>query len=93
MKIETKGTIPMSTFARRPSTLSSLFPVDIPQNSMVGQQRQQRSELQFDTFPTPFHILMLEDKIWKPSYYLFWFSIGSYVMDQESKGLNWRWKI
>ena len=34
------GTIPMPTFARRPSTKSSLFPVDIPQNSMVGQQRR-----------------------------------------------------
>ena len=47
------GTIPMPTFARRPSTKSSLFPVDIPQNSMVGQQRQQISELQFCKFPTP----------------------------------------
>ena len=44
------GTIPMPTFARRPSTMRSLFPVDIPQNSMVGQQRQQISELQFDKF-------------------------------------------
>ena len=86
-----KGTIPMSTFARRP-TISSLFPVDIPQNSMVGQQRKQRSELQFDTFPAPFHIRMFEDKMQKPSYFLFWFSIGSCVVDQESKGLNWRWK-
>ena len=33
--------------------MSSSFPVDIPQNSMVGQQRQQISELQFDKFPTP----------------------------------------
>ena len=48
-----RGTIPMPTFARRPSTISSLFPVDIPQNSMVGQQRQQISELQFDGFPAP----------------------------------------
>ena len=45
-----RGTIPMPTFARRPSTISSFFPVDIPQNSMVGQQRQQISELQFDKF-------------------------------------------
>ena len=29
------GTIPMLTFARRPSTMSSLKPVEIPQNSMV----------------------------------------------------------
>ena len=47
----TVGTIPMPTFARRPSTMSSLFPVDIPLNSMVGQQRQQVSELQFEKFP------------------------------------------
>ena len=42
------GTIPMPTCARRPST-SSLVLVDIPRNSMVGQQRQQVSELQFDS--------------------------------------------
>ena len=47
-----EGTIPMPTYARRPSTMSSLFPVDVPQNSMVGQRRQQISELQFDKFPT-----------------------------------------
>ena len=40
-----KGTIPMPTFARRPSTMSSFSPVNIPQNSRVGQQRQQISEL------------------------------------------------
>ena len=39
MKIEKKDIIPMPTFARRPSAMSSLFPVDIPQNPMVGQQR------------------------------------------------------
>ena len=43
----------MPTFARRPSTMISSFPVDILQNSMVGQQRQQISELQFDKYPTP----------------------------------------
>ena len=48
MKIKIRGTIPMPTFARRTSTMSSLCPVDIPQNSIVGQQRQQISELQFD---------------------------------------------
>ena len=50
-----KGTIPMTMVARRPSTMNSLFSVDIPQNSMVGHQRQQISELQ--------------DKIQKPSDY------------------------
>ena len=65
------GTIPMPTFARRPSTMSSLFPVDILQNSMVGQQRQQMSELQFDKFPTLESFFVLEDKIQTPSDNLF----------------------
>ena len=56
----TRDTIPMPTFARRPSTMSSLFLVDIPQNSMVGQQRQQISELQFDKFPSPPSLLMCD---------------------------------
>ena len=43
----------MPTFAGRPSTFISLIPVEIPQNSMVGQQRQQMPELQFDKFPNP----------------------------------------
>ena len=43
----------MQTFAGRPSTSSSLIPADIPQNSMVGQQRQQISKLQFDKFLNP----------------------------------------
>ena len=48
-----RSTMPMPTFARRPPTMSSFLPVDIPQNSMAGQQRQQISELQFDKFPRP----------------------------------------
>ena len=47
------NTIPMPTFACRPSTMRFFSPVDIPQSSMVGQQRQQVSELQFVKFPTP----------------------------------------
>ena len=67
-----EGTVPVPTFAGRPSTMSSLFPVDIPQNSVVGQQRQQISELQFDKIPYTFYNLMLEDKIrQKPSDYMF----------------------
>ena len=46
-----KGTIPLPTFARRPSTMSSLLLVDIPQNSVVAQETQQISELHFDKFP------------------------------------------
>ena len=47
------GTIPMPMFSSRPLTTSSKHLVDIPQNYMVGQQRQQISELQFDKFPNP----------------------------------------
>ena len=50
---QNQGTIPMPTFAGRPSTTSSTIPVDLPQNYVVGQQRQQISELQFDKFPCP----------------------------------------
>ena len=50
---QNQGTIPMPTFAPRPLTSSSTIPVDLPQNYMVGQQRQQISELQFDNFPKP----------------------------------------
>ena len=57
---QNRGTIPMPTFAGRPWTMSSLIPVEFPQNSMVGQQRQQISELQFDKFPNPQSFL-----VWK----------------------------
>ena len=46
-------TIPMPTSARRPPTWRSFILVDIPHSSMVGQQRQQISELQIDIFLTP----------------------------------------
>ena len=36
---QNRGTIPMPTFARRPPTMSSLFPLDIQQISMVGQPK------------------------------------------------------
>ena len=59
-------TIPMPIFARRPSTMSSLIPVEMPQNSMVGQQRQQISELQFDKFPTSQSFFSVEMSMKKP---------------------------
>ena len=43
----------MPTFASRPLTTSSTIPVELPQNYVVGQQRQQMSELLFDKFPNP----------------------------------------
>ena len=48
-----QGTIPMRTLATMPLTTSSTMQVELPQNFMVGQQRQQISELQFDKFPNP----------------------------------------
>ena len=47
------STIPMPTFAGMPSTMSSTIHCEFPQNYMVGQQRQQISELQFEKFPNP----------------------------------------
>ena len=43
----------MPTFVGKPSTTSSLIPVDFPQNSVVGQQRLQKPVLQLDKFPDP----------------------------------------
>ena len=54
------GTIPLPTFATRPLTTSSTMTVELPQNYMVGQQRPQISELQFDKFPNPQSFL-----VWK----------------------------
>ena len=54
------GTIPMPMFATSPLTMSSKRRVDNPQNYVVGQQRQQMSELQFDRFPDPSSFL-----VWK----------------------------
>ena len=54
------NTTPMPMFASRPLTASSEHPVVIPQNYVVGQQRQQIPELQFDKFPNPQSFL-----VWK----------------------------
>ena len=58
-----QGTIPMPTFAPRPSTMSSTMPVELPQNYMVGQQRQQISELHFDKFPNPQSFLVWNTRL------------------------------
>ena len=72
----------MPTFARRPSTMSSLTPVEIPQNFMVGQQRQQLSELQFDKFPNPQSFLFWKKRFKNQVTTCSYFSIAHYVMDQ-----------
>ena len=76
--------IPMPMCAGQQSTMNSCSPTEIPQNSKAVQQRLQRSELQFDEFPT-FNVFMLEDKIQNPGKFLFRFSLGGYVMDQRSE--------
>ena len=47
------STTPMPTFARRPSTMNSFLPAEVPHNSLGVQQRLQISELPFDKFTTP----------------------------------------
>ena len=48
-----RGTCPLPSFARKPSTMNSFFPGKGPQNCMADQQRLQIWELHFDKFPTP----------------------------------------
>ena len=73
------------TYAGRPSTMNSFLPVEISQKFVAGQQRQEISELQFDTFPTPSTFFC-----WKIRFnnqvtnYLFRISLGCHVMDHRS---------
>ena len=84
----------MPTFARRPSTTSSFYPVDIPQTSMVGQQRQQIWELQFDKVIAPSTFLCWKRRFKKhlitcsdfPSEALFW--IQEVEMDDSLEELS-----
>ena len=67
---QNQGTIPMPTFATRPSTMSSTIPVELPQNSMVGQQTQRISEC--DSTNSLIHSHFgVENTIQKSSDYLF----------------------
>ena len=68
----------MQTFAGRPSTSSSLIPADIPQNSMVGQQRQQISKLQFDKFLNP------QSFFWKRADSSSIFVVAEFVSDDSN---------
>ena len=69
-----KGTIPMPTFERRPSTMSSLIPVEILQNTMVGEAKTANIGSASRQILHTINILTLQDTIKKPSDYLFWFS-------------------
>ena len=83
---QNRGTIPMPTSAGRPSTMSSTIPVDFPQNSMVGQQRQQISELQFNKFPNSQSFLV--KKIRFKNQVTAWSDFPSEAMYGSKK---WRW--
>ena len=66
------STIPMPTVASRPSTMNSFMTVDIPQSSVVGQQRHSRyRNFNFDKYPYSTITFTLEDEIQKPGDYLF----------------------
>ena len=83
---QNRDTIPMPTFAGRPSTVSSLIPVDFPQTSTVGFQRQQISELQFDKFPNPQSFL-----IWKIRFKNQVTSYSVFRRKQCYGSKKWRW--
>ena len=78
-----RSTIPMPTIARRPSDhkfiksrgYSSEFPGWTAKTANIGTAVRK--------IPYTFYILMLEDKIQKPYYYWFRFSIGGHVVDQK----------
>ena len=65
------NTIPMPTFASRPSTMRSFSPVDIPQSSMVGTAKTADIGTTILLIPYSTFISVLEDKIRKPGDYLF----------------------
>ena len=78
--IQNRGTFPLPTFSGRPSTIISLIPVEFPQSSMVGQQRQPMSEWQFDKFLNPQSFLVWRIRFKNQVIACSDFSIGSNVM-------------
>ena len=67
----------------KPLSTSSTMPVELPQNFMVGQQRQQMSELQFDIFHYPQSFFVWKNSIQKSSDCLFWFSTMLWIKEVE----------
>ena len=71
------------------STMSSLLPVDIPQSSMVGQQRQQISELEFDKLLTPRSVFC-----WKTRFRSQVTTCSDFFRRRPCYGSKkWRWSI
>ena len=78
------GAFPMPMFASRPLSTNSKHLVDIPQNYVVGQQRRQMSELQFDKFPSSIIISVWKTRLKNTGLKCFWFSVRSYAMHQRN---------
>ena len=81
-----QGTIPTPTFATKPWTTSSRMRVELPQSHIVGQQRQQISELQFDKFPNPQSFL-----VWKFGSKLKWQLVLIFHRMLCCGSRTWRW--
>ena len=73
----------MPTFAGRPSTMSSLIPVEFPQNLWLDSKDSKYRNCNSANSPITNH-LGLEHTMQKSSDYLFGFSIRSNVMGQRS---------
>ena len=82
------STTPMPMSAGRPSTMNSFSPSEIPQNSMVVQQRLQISELQFDKFLTPSSF-----SCWKIRFKTQVSSCSDFTSDAMYGSKKWRWSI
>ena len=81
---QTGSTIPMPIFTRRPSTMKfSLLRKYHRIRWMISKYCKSRSFI-WTNSPTLSTFFMLEDKIQNPGNFLFWFSLGGYVMDQRS---------
>ena len=83
-----RSTTPMPMTARRPSTMNSFSPLEIPPNSLAGQQRPQISELQFDKFTTPSSFMY-----WKIRFKTQVSSCCDFPRRQRHGSKKWRWPI
>ena len=82
------STTPMPMSAGKQSTIDSFLPAEVPQNSIVEQQRQQISELQLDKFPTPSSF-----SCWKIRFKTQVSSCSDFPSDAMSWIKKWRWSI
>ena len=74
----------MPMTARRPSTMNSVLPAEVPQIFWAVQQRLQISELQFDQFATLSSFSSWKTRSKYPGEFFFRFLHGWYVVDPGS---------